>query len=220
MGMYPLLMGKLNFSSPILMIGSSLGKASTSLSSVPFRTPHIEDPGTLPSPSTSSEFSIPAEMGMLLSTTMVAYEANIDSVVESSPSSFQMKEEDPYAFPAWAMSSYHSHDCLDDIFPSDEAIVKVISTLEQSWGYFHHRYYFLPKLDDIELDEFKEIFSEKIGRLVVSLGSPRKYVEGNMANLSPTLPINISCVLGKIENMYIGANFSPDDIREYTEVFK
>ena len=64
------------------------------------------------------------------------------------------------------------------------------------------------------------IFSEKIGRPMVPLGSPSKYDEGNMANLSPTLPINISCVLGKIENMYIGVNISPDDIREYTEVFK
>ena len=131
-----------------------------------------------------------------------------------------MKEEDPYALPTWVVSSSHSHDCLDDIFPSDEAIVKVISTLEQSWGYFHHRYYFLPKIDDIERDEFKAIFSDKIGRPVVPLGSPSKYVEGNTANLSPTLPINISCVLGKIENVYIGADCCPDEIREYTKIFK
>ena len=84
----------------------------------------------------------------------------------------------------------------------------------------HHRYYLLPKLDDIERDEFKAIFSEKIGRPVVPLGSPRKYAEGKMPNLSPTIPINISCVIGKIENVYIGANCSPDEIREYTDIFK
>ena len=123
-----------------------------------------------------------------------------------------MEEEDSYAFLAWVVSSSHSHDFLDDIFPSDEAIVKVISMLEQYWGYFHHRYYFLPKIDDIEHDEFKAIFSEKIGRPVVPLGSPSRYVEGNTANLSPTLPINISCVLGKIENVYIVADCSPNKI--------
>ena len=105
------------------------------------------------------------------------------------------------------MSTSHSHDFLDDIFPSDEAILEAMSRLEQPWGELHHRSYFLPKLDDIERDDFKEIFRVKIGRLMVPLGSPSKYAKGNMANLSPTIPINISHVPGKIE--YIGADFSP-----------
>ena len=45
-------------------------------------------------------------------------------------------------------------------------------------------------------------------------------VEGNMANLSPTIPINISRDHGKIENVYIGAGCSPDEIKEYTKMFK
>ena len=157
---------------------------------------------------------------MSLSTSMVAYQANIDHVVESSPSSSRPEEEDPYALPSWAVVSSHSHDYLDDIFTSYEAILEAMSGLEQPWGELHHRYYFLPKLDDIECDDYKASFSEKIGRPVVPLGSPRKYAEGNMANLSPTIPINISCVPDKIENMYIGADCSPNEIREYTELFK
>ena len=43
--------------------------------------------------------------------------------------------------------------------------------------------------------------------------------EGNMANLSPTIPINISRDPGKIENVYIGADCSPDEIKDYTELF-
>ena len=82
--------------------------------------------------------------------------------------------------------------------------------LEQPWGELHHRSYFLSKLDDIECDDFKEIFSEKIGRLVVPLGSASKCAEGNMANLSPTIPINISYFPGKIENVYIWVDCSPD----------
>ena len=46
------------------------------------------------------EVSIPADMDMSLSTTMVAYQANIDSAVESIPSSLQTEEEDPYTFPS------------------------------------------------------------------------------------------------------------------------
>ena len=43
---------------------------------------------------------------------------------------------------------------------------------------------------------------------------------GNMANFSPTIPINISCDPGKIENVCIGVGCSPDEIKEYTVMFK
>ena len=109
-------------------------------------------------------------MDMPLSTTMVAYQANIDSVVESSPSSSRTEKADPYAFPAWVVLSSHSHDCLDDIFPSDEAILEAMFGLEQPWGELHYRSYFLPKLDDIECDDYKGIVSENIGMSMVPLG--------------------------------------------------
>ena len=71
----------------------------------------------------------------------------------------------------------------------------------------------------MECDDFREILSEKIGSLVVPLSSPSQMDEGNMANLSPMIPINISCDLGKIENVYIGVGCSPDEIKEYTKMF-
>ena len=54
----------------------------------------------------------------------------------------------------------------------------------------------------------------------MSLGSYSKCVEGNMDNLSPTIPINISRVLGKVENIYIRSDCSPNEVREYTKLFK
>ena len=41
-----------------------------------------------------------------------------------------------------------------------------------------------------------------------------------MENLSPTIPINISRDPGKVENVYIRADCSPDEIKEYTMLFK
>ena len=199
---------------------SGLSRASSSLSSGPFRTLHLEDPWTLPSLCTSSEDSRLTKMNMPLSTTLVAYQANIGDVVDPSPSSSWTEEEDPYALPALVVVSSHSHDCLDDIFLTDEAILEAMPGLEKPSGELHHRSYFLPKIDDIECDEYKAIFSEKIGRFVVPLGSPSKYVEGNMANLSPTIHINISRVPGKVENVYIGVDCSPDEIKECIELFK
>ena len=151
-------------------------------------------------------------------TTMVAYQANIVHVVEPSPSSLRMEEEDPYVLPAWEMESSHSHDCLDDVFPSDEAILEAMSGIEQPWEELHHRSYFLPNLDRLECDEFRAILSEKVGRTMVPLSSPSHFSKGNMANLSPTIPINISHDIGKLENVYIGADCSLDGIKEYTKI--
>ena len=41
-----------------------------------------------------------------------------------------------------------------------------------------------------------------------------------MENISPTISINISRDPAKIENVYIGAGCSPDEIKEYTDLFK
>ena len=44
--------------------------------------------------------------------------------------------------------------------------------------------------------------------------------DGNMANISSMIPINISHNLGTIENVYIGAECSHAKILEYTKLFK
>ena len=72
----------------------------------------------------------------------------------------------------------------------------------------------------MECDDFREILSEKIGRPMVPFISPGQMVDGNMENLSPTIPINISHDSGKVENVYIGAECSHDETQEYTKLFK
>ena len=72
----------------------------------------------------------------------------------------------------------------------------------------------------MEREEFRKILHEKIGIPMVPLNSPSQMADGNMVNLSPTIPINISRDPGKVENVYIGADCSPDEIKEYTDIFK
>ena len=72
----------------------------------------------------------------------------------------------------------------------------------------------------MECDEFREILTENIGSPVVPLSSPSLMANGNMANVSQTIPINISRDPGKVENVYIGANCSPNEFKEYTALFK
>ena len=46
------------------------------------------------------------------------------------------------------------------------------------------------------------------------------FVEGNMANIFTTIPINISVNPNVVENVHIGMNYSPEDIVIYTALFK
>ena len=135
--MYPSLMGSFSFPTPILMIGSGSDEASTSMRSVSFHMSHMEDPWILP---TSITLSDPTVMDMPFPTTMIAYQANLGSIAEPSPSSSRTEEEDPYVLPAWAVQSSHVHDFLDTVFLSDEAIIEAISRVEPPCEELHHRY--------------------------------------------------------------------------------
>ena len=168
-GMYPSLMGPFSCPAPVLLIGSSLGRSSSLSNSVSFHTTHMEYPWIIPLSSTSS---VSFETDVPFLATMVAYQANLDHVVEPSTSSSQMEEEDPYVFPAWEVESSHSECCLDDVFSSYEVILKAMSGIEQPWEELHHRSYFLPKLDHLECDDFREILNKKIGSPMVPLSSP------------------------------------------------
>ena len=158
----------------------------------------MEYPWILPSSSPSIG---PIETDVSLPETMVAYQANLGQVAEPSPFYSQPEEDEPYVIPTWAVESSHAHDFLDDVFSLDEAIIEAMSRVEPPWEELHHRSYFLPELDRMECDDFREILSEKIGSLVVPLSSPGPMANGNMANLSPTIPINISRNPGKVENV-------------------
>ena len=80
--------------------------------------------------------------------------------------------EGPICAFSMAVESSHSHDFLDDVFPSDEVILEAMSGVKKPWEELHHRSYFLPKLDRMECDDFTEILSENIDSPMVSLSSP------------------------------------------------
>ena len=46
------------------------------------------------------------------------------------------------------------------------------------------------------------------------------FVQGNMENISATIPINISVNPNIVENVHIGANCSLEEIAIYTSLFK
>lgn len=46
------------------------------------------------------------------------------------------------------------------------------------------------------------------------------YVEGNMATIAETIPIDISRTPGVVENVFVEADYSPEEIQIYTDLFK
>jgi hypothetical protein len=46
------------------------------------------------------------------------------------------------------------------------------------------------------------------------------YAEGNMATIAETIPINISQNHGIVENVFVEADCSPEEIQIYTDIFK
>jgi hypothetical protein len=77
---------------------------------------------------------------------------------------------------------------------------------ERPWDDMHHQYYFLPSLERIKQDDFQSTLSEIVGHTVVPLDTHGIYAEGNMVSISPTISIDISHTLGKIENVNIGVD--------------
>ena len=81
---------------------------------------------------------------------------------------------------------------LDDTLPLDEYIIETMYGLEQLWEGMHHQSYFIPELKWIEHDEFRMNLREKVVHPILPLGTHNIYNEGNMANTSPIISINIS----------------------------
>jgi hypothetical protein len=48
----------------------------------------------------------------------------------------------------------------------------------------------------------------------------RVYAEGNMESIVAMIPIDISKTPGVVENVFVGVDFSPEEIQIYTELFK
>ena len=46
------------------------------------------------------------------------------------------------------------------------------------------------------------------------------YTEGNMATIAEMIPIDICKTPSIVENIFIGANFSPKEIQVYIDLFK
>jgi hypothetical protein len=121
------------------------------------------------------------------------------------------------------------HDPLySQNFQCNKEILEEINCLESPWDALHHRKLFSPQeapmppnqnpIYTIETKDF--IPSGPIDWFNNPIPTPNVFEEGNMANISPTIKINISIKNGIIEEITIGAACTPQKITAYKYLFQ
>ena len=95
------------------------------------------------------------------------------------------------------------------IFPSNEAILEAMCKRDKICEDLHRRSYFLLELSMIENQEFHMRLVGDVDTPINPLPREGIFVEGNIANISAMIPINISTKPNVVENVHIGVNNSP-----------
>jgi hypothetical protein len=144
----------------------------------------------------------------------------LDSSTDLDPVPSPTDEEDLLSRPVWATLLSCSLDFLDGTFPSNKAIIEAMNGFEKPWDDMHHHSYFLLDIERIEQDDFRSTLSEIVGHFAIPLDMHIIYVEGNMVSIYPTITIDISRTLGKVENVNISADCLLEEILIYTKLFK
>jgi hypothetical protein len=109
-----------------------------------FHMMYFNDPWNLTSPSTNMEGTKHHGMAMPLSMTEVTYLIIQQASPDLDPTPSQ--ELDPILEPIWDQGSLADTNSLDLVFPSDEAIIEAMTSLDRPWDDIHHRSYFLLEL--------------------------------------------------------------------------
>jgi hypothetical protein len=78
------------------------------------------------------------------------------------------------------------------VFPYDEDILEEMIRTDRPWDDLHHRYYFLPELRRVEVRDFTTTMNGYSTCPVNPLAMHGVCVDGNMASIAATIPIDIS----------------------------
>ena len=95
-----------------------------------------------------------------------------------------------------------------------------MSLEELPWGDGHHRSSFMPSLG--AMTDCLERYATQVPSppLQTPILMQEVFSEGNLSNITQTVPINISVKPGIVENIHVGVTCSPEEIQVYTELFK
>jgi hypothetical protein len=105
------------------------------------------------------------------------------------------------------------------IFPTDEMIMAIMFVEDTPWDDGHDHSILFLEPETIESYQWISNLSTVITIPPVSEPTRNVLYEGNLGNISPTIPLDISIKHGIVENVHIGASCSPDEIQTYKALF-
>jgi hypothetical protein len=166
------------------------------ISTAPHELPVSADPWIVPTPGDHVRFSNVMPLSPI--------ESDYKAIQSATPTTSSCEELFPYPFRI--------------VFPTDEMIMSVLD--DTPWDDGHHRSILF--LEQQTLENYQRISTPSTVVIVTTVpGSPRDvFAKGNLSNISPTIPIDISVKPGIVENVHIGASCSPDEVVTYTSLFK
>jgi hypothetical protein len=99
-------------------------------------------------------------------------------------------------------------------------ILEAMIELDRPWDDLHHKSYFLPELKRIEAVEFITTMNGDAPCPINPLSMHKIYAEGNMESIVEMIHIDIYRTPSVVENVFVRADFSLEEIQIYTELFK
>jgi hypothetical protein len=111
-----------------------------------------------------------------------------------------------------------SPDPFRIIFPMDEMIMSVME--DTRWDDGHHRSILYLEQHTIKGYQWISTPSTVVVISTVLESTHDLFYEGNLRNISPTIPLDISIKPGIVENVHIGALCSHDEVVTYKSLFK
>jgi hypothetical protein len=113
-------------------------------------------------------------------------------------------------------------------FQCDEEIMEEIQRPDSPWDVLHHRALFLPQ-KSLMPPSLNHIYAVETKDFIPSwttdwfnhpIPAPDAFEEGKLANISPTIKIDISIKPGIVEEIIIGAACTPQEIAPYKALFQ
>lgn len=108
--------------------------------------------------------------------------------------------------PSPQLVSWDSPDPLNKTFPINGSIIEVMSLDETPWNNLHHHSSFLPSLNEIPSYLEAPVSHYPTPPLQTPIMVHDVLLEGNMGNITTTMPLYISIKPGIVENIHIGVS--------------
>jgi hypothetical protein len=113
-----------------------------------------------------------------------------------------------------------SPDLFHVIFPTNEMIMSVMSMEDTPWDDGHHCSILFLERNTVESYQWILTPSTVVVISFVPKSTHDVLYEGNLSNISPTVPLDISIKPGVVENVHIGASCSTDEVHTYKALFQ